>query len=107
MAQMTRYEKRVRITLLLIICLFFIVVILSIIEFKQGTYTPQLHKLVLDKEWILALISAIGIYIGVWLFHDLRSEHVEIKQSARRKRFLQESDDSKDILEKIKKKNKE
>ncbi len=104
MTNMNRYEKRVRITALLLICLFFMVVILSIIEFQQGSYTPQLRKLVLDKEWILALIAAIGVYVGMWLFHDFRTEHTELKQSARRKKDLA-SDEDKEIIHHIRKKH--
>lgn len=106
MAGMTRYEKRIRVILLLLICLFFIVVILSIIEFKQGSYTPQLKKIVFDKEWLLALIAAIGIYIGVWLFHDLKKEDIEIKQKTKRKGEVIEGCKEKEIMEKIKEKNK-
>jgi len=105
MADMTRSEKRVRITLMLLVCLFFMVVILSIIEFQQGSYKPQLHKLVLDKEWILALIAAIGIYIGMWLYHDFKKEKIELKQSAKRKEHVAPQE-SEEILNKIKSKNK-
>ncbi len=101
MAEMNRYDKRVRITALLLVCLFFMVVILSIIEFQQGSYKPQLRKLVLDKEWMLTIIAAIGIYVGMWLFHDFRKERTEIKQSARRKKDIA-SDEDKEIMHKIK-----
>lgn len=105
MAGMTRYQKRIRITLVLLICLFFMMMILSIIDFSKGSYIPKLHQLVFDEDWILTIVAIIGLYVTLWLIHDFRSEHKEKDQRARRKEDIVPCEDE-DIIRDLKNKNK-
>lgn len=102
---MTRYQKRIRITLVLLISLFFMIMVLSIIDFSKGSYVPQLHQLVFDEDWILTIIAVIGLYVSVWLIHDFMSEHKEKKQRAKRKADIISSEDE-SIIKDMKRKNK-